>query len=164
MYEIFVRTCFIVTVTWRSINNGNNASKQFSLDHNYAPFYSHTHCKPRTERLFSIILGENSDVFGLITPPLNQLGSFWKACQRCSPGSLLATTTGKYMVEARALNEVNNKKTASKACEDIQWRSFAVTANQDQTTWEYRPIFTDNIHPGNTSKYTLGTVHSVKED
>lgn len=39
MYEIFVRTCFIVTVTWRSINNGNNDSKQFSLGHNYTLIY-----------------------------------------------------------------------------------------------------------------------------
>lgn len=164
MDEIFARTSFMVTVTLRSIDNSNNDSKQFSLDHNYALFYSNTHCKPRTERLFSIILEENPDVFCLIKPPLNQLGLFRIACQRYSPGSLLATTIWKYMVEDRALNEVNNKKTSSKACEGVQWRHFAATVNQDQTTWEYRPIFTDNIHPGNTGKYTLGTAHSVKED
>ena len=162
MDEIFARTCFVVTDTWKSINNSNNDSKQFSLGHNYAPFYSNTHCKPRTERLFSIILEEDPDVFGLIKPPLNQLSLFWKVSQWHSPSFLLANTTGKYTVEA--INEVNNKKTSSKACEGVQWRHFAATANQDQTTWEYRPIFTDNIHPGNTGKYTLGTAHSVKED
>lgn len=122
------------------------------------------HCKPRTERLFSILLEEDPDVFGLIKPPFNQLGLFWKACQRYSPDSLLAATTGKYVVEAGALDEVNNKKTASKACEGIRWRSFSATANQDQTTREYRLISPDNTHPGNTSKYTLGTAHSIKEN
>ena len=93
---------------------------------------TYTHCKPRTKRLFSIILEEDPDVSGLIKPPLNQLSLFCKASHQHSPGSLLATTTGKCMVEARALNEVNNKKTASKAGEGIQRRSFAATANHSQ--------------------------------
>ena len=124
---------------------------------------TYTHYKPRTERLFFIILEEDPNVFGLIKQPLNQLSLFWKFSQGYSPDSLLATTTVKYTVDARALNEVNNKKTASKACEGVQWRSLAATANQDQTAWEYR-LSLDNIHPGHTSKYTLGTTHSVKED
>lgn len=163
MDEIFARACFMVTVTLRLINNSNNDSKQFSLDHNYVFFYSNTHCKPRTERLFSIILEENPDMFCLIKPPLNQLGLFWKACQRYSLGSLLATTTWKYMVEDRALNEANNKKAASKACEGVRWRSLVATADPDQTTCGYRLISDDSIHPGTSSKYTLGTAHSVKE-
>ena len=164
MDEIFARTSFMVTVTLRSIDNSNNDSKQFSLDHNYVFFYSNTHCKPRTERLFSIILEENPDMFCLIKPPLNQLGLFWKACQRYSLGSLLATTTWKYMVEDRALNEANNKKAASKACEGVRWRSLVATADPDQTTCGYRLISDGSIHPGTSSKYTLGTAHSVKED
>lgn len=163
MDEIFARACFMVTVTLRLINNSNNDSKQFSLDHNYVFFYSNTHCKPRTERLFSIILEENPDMFCLIKPPLNQLGLFWKACQRYSLGSLLATTTWKYMVENRALNEANNKKAASKACEGVRWRSLVATADLDQTRCGYRLISDDSIHPGTSSKYTLGTAHSVKE-
>ena len=163
MDEIFARTSFMVTVTLRSIDNSNNDSKQFSLDRNYALFYSNTYCKPRTERLFSIILEENPDMFCLIKPPLNQLSLFWKACQRYSLGSLLATTTWKYMVEDRALNEANNKKAASKACEGVRWRSLVATADPDQTTCGYRLISDDSIHPGTSSKYTLGTAHSVKE-
>lgn len=31
-------------------------------------------------------------------------------------------------------------------------------------TWEYKLISDDNIHPGNTCKYTLGTAHAVKEE
>lgn len=38
MDEIFARACFMVTVTLKSINNSNNDSKQFSLDHNYVFF------------------------------------------------------------------------------------------------------------------------------
>lgn len=164
MDKIFARTSFMVTVTLKSINNSNNDSKQFPLDHNYALFYSNTHCKPRTERLFSIILEENPDVFCLIKPPLNQLGLSWKVCQQYSPGSLLATTTWKCTVEDRAPNEANNKKTASTACESVRWRSLVTTADPDQTTCGYRLISDDSIHPETSSKYTLGTAHSVKED
>ena len=29
--------------------------------------------------------------------------------------------------------------------------------------WEYKLVSDNNIHPGNTCKYTLGTAHAVKE-
>lgn len=117
-----------------------------------------------TERQFSIILEEDPDVIRWIKPPLNQLGLFWKAGQQYSPDFLVETTTGKYMVEVKALNEVNNEEVVSKAREGIRWCTFASTADPDHKTWEYRLISDDNIHPGNTCKYTLGTAHLVKEE
>lgn len=117
-----------------------------------------------TERLFSIILEEDPDVIRWIKPPLNQLGLFWKAGQQYNPDFLVETTTGKYMVEVKALNEVNNEEVVSKAREGIRWCTFATTADPDHKTWEYRLIFDDNIHPGNTCKYTLGTAHPIKEE
>lgn len=117
-----------------------------------------------TERLFSIILEEDPDVIRWIKPPLNQLGLFWKAGQQYNPDFLVETTTGKYMVEVKALNEVNNEEVVSKAREGIRWCSFATTADPDHKTWEYRLISDDNIHPGNTCKYTLGTAHPIKEE
>lgn len=39
MDEIFARTFSMITVTWRSINNSNNDSKQVPFDHNYALIY-----------------------------------------------------------------------------------------------------------------------------
>ena len=117
-----------------------------------------------TERQFSIILEEDHDVIRWIKPPLNQLGLFWKAGQQYSPDFLVETTTGKYMVEVKALNEVNNEEVVSKAREGIRWCTFASTADPDHKTWEYRLISDDNIHPGNTCKYTLGTAHPVKEE
>ena len=117
-----------------------------------------------TERQFSIILEEDPDVIRWIKPPLNQLGLFWKAGQQYNPDFLVETTTGKYMVEVKALNEVNNEEVVSKAREGIRWCSFATTADPDHKTWEYRLISDDNIHPGNTCKYTLGTAHPIKEE
>lgn len=117
-----------------------------------------------TERQFSVILEEDSDVIRWIKPPLNQLGLFWKAGQQYNPDFLVETTTGKYMVEVKALNEVNNEEVVSKAREGIRWCTFASTADPDHKTWEYRLISDNNIRPGNTCKYTLGTAHPVKEE
>ena len=117
-----------------------------------------------TERQFSIILEEDPDVIRWIKPPLNQLGLFWKAGQQYNPDFLVETTAGKYMVEVKALNEVNNEEVVSKAREGIRWCTFATTADPDHKSWEYRLISDDNIHPGNTCKYTLGTAHPIKEE
>ena len=117
-----------------------------------------------TERQFSIILEEDPDVIRWIKPPLNQLRLFWKAGQQYNPDFLVETTTGKYMVEVKALNEVNNEEVVSKAREGIRWCTFATTADPDHKSWEYRLISDDNIHPGNTCKYTLGTAHPIKEE
>ena len=117
-----------------------------------------------TERQFSVILEEDPDVIRWIKPPLNQLGLFWKAGQQYNPDFLVETTTGKYMVEVKALNEVNNEEVISKAREGIRWCTFASTADPDHKTWEYRLISDDNIHLGNTCKYTLGMAHPVKEE
>lgn len=38
--EIFGRACHVQTITWRSSDNSNNDSKQFSQDHNYILVYS----------------------------------------------------------------------------------------------------------------------------
>ena len=38
--EIFGRDCHVQTVVWRSSDNSNNDSKQFSQDHNYILVYS----------------------------------------------------------------------------------------------------------------------------
>ena len=116
------------------------------------------------ERLLSIILEEDPDVIRWIKPPLNQLGLFWKAGQQYNPDFLVETKDGKYMVEIKALNEVNNEEVVSKAREGIRWCRFATTADPDHKTWEYRLVSDDNIHPGNTCRYTLGTAHPVKED
>lgn len=117
-----------------------------------------------TERLFSIILEEDSDVIRWIKPPLNQLGLFWKAGQQYNPDFLVETMSGKFMVEVKALNEVTSDEVVSKAKEGIKWCKFATTADPDHKKWEYKLISDDNIHLGNTCKYTLGTAHAVKED
>lgn len=117
-----------------------------------------------TERLFSIILEEDPDVVRWIKPPLNQLGLFWKAGQQYTLDFLVETTIGKYMVEVKALNEVASEEVVSKAREGIKWCQFATTVDSDNKTWEYKLISDDNIHPGNTCKYTLGTAHVVKEE
>lgn len=38
--EVFGRSCHVQTVVWKSSDNSNNDSKQFSLDHNYVLVYS----------------------------------------------------------------------------------------------------------------------------
>ena len=117
-----------------------------------------------TERQFSIILEEDPDVIRWIKPPLNQLGLFWKAGQQYNPDFLVETTAGKFMVEVKALNEVTSDEVVSKAREGVKWCRFASTADPDHKKWEYKLVSDNNIHPGNTCKYTLGTAHAVKED
>ena len=117
-----------------------------------------------TERQFSIILEEDPDVICWIKPPLNQLGLFWKAGQQYTPDFLVETRAGKFMVEVKARNEVSNEEVVAKAREGIRWCTFATTADPDHKVWEYRLISDDNIHPGNTCKYTLGTAHTIREE
>jgi len=116
-----------------------------------------------TERVFSVILEEDSDVIRWIKPPLNQLGLFWQAGQQYNPDFLVETTTGKYMVEVKASNEVTSEEVIAKAREGIKWCRFASTADPDHKSWEYRLITDDNIKLGNTCRYTLGTAHKVSE-
>ncbi|MCC8106902.1 MAG: DEAD/DEAH box helicase family protein [Clostridiales bacterium] len=117
-----------------------------------------------TERIFSIILEEDADVIRWIKPPLNQLGLFWKAGQQYNPDFLVETNDGKFMVEVKALNEVTSEDVILKAREGIKWCKFASTADPDKKTWEYKLISDDNIHLGNTCKYTLGIAHIVEEE
>ena len=117
-----------------------------------------------TERIFSIMLEEDPDVIRWIKPPLNQLGLFWKAGQQYNPDFLVETTTGKFMVEVKAQNEVTSDEVVAKAREGIKWCKFASTADPDKKTWEYKLISDDNIKLGNTCKFTLGTAHPVKEE
>ena len=117
-----------------------------------------------SERLFSIILEEDLDVIKWIKPPLNQLGLFWQAGQQYNPDFLVETTTGKYMVEVKASNEVGSDEVIAKAKEGIKWCRFASTADPDKKQWEYRLITDDNICLGNSCKYTLGTARKISED
>lgn len=105
------------------------------------------------ERLFSIILEEDPDVIRWIKPPLNQLGLFWQAGQQYNPDFLVETTSGKFMVEVKASNEVTADEVVAKAREGIKWCHFASTADPDHKVWEYRLISDDNIKLGNTCIY-----------
>lgn len=117
-----------------------------------------------TKRIFSIILEEAPDVIRWIKPPLNQLWLFWKAGQQYNPDFLVETYSGKFMVEVKAANEVTQEEVVSKAHEGIKWCEFASTADPDHKKWEYKQISDDNIHLGNTCKYTLGTANKVSEE
>ena len=117
-----------------------------------------------TERLFSVILEEDPDVIRWIKPPLNQLGLFWQAGQQYNPDFLVETNGCKYMVEVKAANEVSSPDVVAKAREGIKWCRFASAADPDKKKWEYRLISDDNIHVGNTCKYTLGTAHKIAEE
>ena len=116
-----------------------------------------------SERLFSIILEEDEEVIRWIKPPLNQLGLFWQAGQQYNPDFLVETKDKKYMVEVKASNEATDDDVLAKAREGIKWCRFASAADPDKKPWEYRLITDDNIHPGNTCKYTLGTALVIQE-
>lgn len=116
------------------------------------------------ERLFSIILEEDPEVIRWIKPPLNQLGLFWQAGQQYNPDFLVETATHKYMVEVKAANEVTAQDVVAKAREGIRWCRFASTADPDHKPWVYRLITDENIHPGNTCRYTLGTAVEITEE
>ena len=127
-------------------------------------YYTENGFDSDTERLFSVILEEDPDVIRWIKPPLNQLGLFWQAGQQYNPDFLVETATHKYMVEVKAANEVANADVVAKAREGIRWCRFATTADPDHKPWVYRLITDDNIHPGNTCRYTLGTAVEIKEE
>ena len=126
-------------------------------------YYTENSFDSDTERLFSIILEEDPDVIRWIKPPLNQLGLFWQAGQQYNPDFLVETTSGKFMVEVKASNEVTAEDVVAKAREGIKWCHFASTVDPDHKVWEYRLISDDNIKLGNTCKYTLGTAHKIEE-
>lgn len=58
------------------------------------------------------------------------------------------------MVEIKILNEMTSEEVVSKAREGIKWCQFASTADSDHKKWEYKFISDDNIHLGNTCKYS----------
>lgn len=116
-----------------------------------------------SERLFSIILEDDAEVIRWIKPPLNQLGLFWQAGQQYNPDFLVETKDKKYMVEVKASNEIADTDVLAKAREGIKWCRFASAADPDHKPWQYRLITDDNIHPGNTCKYTLGTALVIQE-
>lgn len=117
-----------------------------------------------TERLFSIILEEDSDVIRWIKPPLNQLGIFWQAGQQYNPDFLVETTMGKYMVEVKACNEAQDKDVLAKAKEGIKWCHYASIADADKKTWQYHLVTDDIIAVGNTFKYTIGMSKVITEE
>lgn len=127
-------------------------------------YYTENGFDSDTERRFSIILEEDPEVIRWIKPPLNQLGLFWQAGQQYNPDFLVETATHKYMVEVKAANEVTAQDVVAKACEGIRWCRFASTADPDHKPWVYRLITDENIHPGNTCRYTLGTAVEITEE
>lgn len=127
-------------------------------------YYSENAFDSDTERIFSVILEEDADVIRWIKPPLNQLGLFWQAGQQYNPDFLVETQDTKFMVEVKAANEVKNEEVVAKAREGIKWCHFASTKDPDGKPWEYCLITDDNIHLGNTCKYTLGTAHKISEE
>lgn len=127
-------------------------------------YYTENGFDSDTERLFSIILEEDPEVIRWIKPPLNQLGLFWQAGQQYNPDFLVETATHKYMVEVKAANEVTAQDVVAKAREGIRWCRFASTADPDHKPWVYRLITDENIHPGNTCRYTLGTAVEITEE
>lgn len=127
-------------------------------------YYTENGFDSDTERLFSIILEEDPEVIRWIKPPLNQLGLFWQAGQQYNPDFLVETATHKYMVEVKAANEVMAQDVVAKAREGIRWCRFASTADPDHKPWVYRLITDENIHPGNTCRYTLGTAVEITEE
>lgn len=127
-------------------------------------YYTENGFDSDTERLFSIVLEEDPEVIRWIKPPLNQLGLFWQAGQQYNPDFLVETATHKYMVEVKAANEVTAQDVVAKAREGIRWCRFASTADPDHKPWVYRLITDENIHPGNTCRYTLGTAVEITEE
>lgn len=127
-------------------------------------YYTENGFDSDTERPFSIILEEDPEVIRWIKPPLNQLGLFWQAGQQYNPDFLVETATHKYMVEVKAANEVTAQDVVAKAREGIRWCRFASTADPDHKPWVYRLITDENIHPGNTCRYTLGTAVEITEE
>ena len=117
-----------------------------------------------SERLFSVILEEDSDVLKWIKPPLNQMGIFWQAGSQYNPDFLVETKDCKYMVEVKASNEIENPEVKAKAREAIKWCKYASDIDPDQKKWKYCLIKDSTIKLGNTCKFILGLAENLEEN
>ena len=116
------------------------------------------------ERIFSVILEDDTQVIKWIKPPLNRLGIYWKPGSQYTPDFIVETTDCKYMVEVKAKNEVSNDEVQLKAKEGVKWCNYATMVDKDKKPWKYCLITDNNIQTGNTCKYTLGLAVSIEED
>jgi type III restriction enzyme len=126
-------------------------------------YYNENGFDSDTERLFSVILEDDTEVIRWIKPPLNQLGLFWQAGQQYNPDFLVETATTKYMVEVKASNEIHNPDVVGKAKEGIKWCQYASITDPDGKKWEYYLITDDYIKIGNTIRYILGLSAKIEE-
>ena len=147
----------------KPFNDKANIRKYLFTDYKKS-YYPQNAFDSDQERIFSIILEEDSDVVRWIKPPMNQLGLFWQAGQQYNPDFLVETKNCKYMVEVKASNEIAAPDVVAKAREGIKWCRYASMADPDKKKWEYRLISDNNIKVGNTCKYTLGTAHTITEE
>ena len=116
-----------------------------------------------SERQFSVVLEEDSEVIKWIKPPLNQMGIFWQAGSQYNPDFLIETKDKKYMVEVKAANEVENPEVLAKAQEAKKWCKYASEIDPDKKTWTYCLIKDTNIQIGNTCKFILGLSEPIGE-
>lgn len=126
-------------------------------------YYEENSFDSDSERLFSVVLEEDTDVIKWIKPPLNQMGIFWQAGSQYNPDFLVETKDKKYMVEVKASNEVQNPEVAAKAQEAKKWCKYATEIDPDNKPWVYCLIKDNNIKTGNTCKFILGLSEPVEE-
>ena len=117
-----------------------------------------------TERIFSIILEDEQEVFKWVKPPLNRLGIYWKPGSQYNPDFIVETANAKYMVEVKAKNEISNAEVQLKAKEGIKWCKYATIVDKEGKPWKYCLITDNNIKEDNTLKYTLGLAVHIEED
>ena len=126
-------------------------------------YYEENSFDSDSERLFSVVLEEDTDVIKWIKPPLNQMGIFWQAGSQYNPDFLVETKDKKYMVEVKASNEVQNPEVVAKAQEAKKWCKYATEIDPDNKPWVYCLIKDNNIKTGNTCKFILGLSEPVEE-
>jgi len=126
-------------------------------------YYEENSFDSDSERLFSVVLEEDTDVIKWIKPPLNQMGIFWQAGSQYTPDFLVETKDKKYMVEVKASNEVQNPEVVAKAQEAKKWCKYATEIDPDNKPWVYCLIKDNNIKTGNTCKFVLGLSEPVEE-
>ena len=143
-------------VNFRKSFANNSEIKKYVFTGYKKSYYGANAFDSDTERLFSIVLEDDTDVIRWIKPPLNQLGLFWQAGQQYNPDFLVETPTAKYMIEVKAKNEVKNPDVVGKAKEGIKWCKYASIVDFDKKPWEYKLITDEVVSVGNTLKYILG--------
>ena len=96
-----------------------------------------------TERRFSILLEDDSDVLKWIKPAKKELEIYYENDKAYEPDFIVETKTGKFLCEPKRASEMTDSTVLAKARAAATWCQHATMATKDP--WTYLLIPHDQI-------------------